>query len=82
MLHRLHVNRHNIAANRKDGTSARPPFTLKTYRSNTRGHRVELRDPQTGRVIARAVYSPEKPLSCGAVAWIEFDDRNAEVVVE
>lgn len=82
MLQRLHVNRHNIAHNRKSGSSDRPVFTVKSYRDNRRGHSVPLRDPETGRIIARAVYSPEKPLPCGAVAWIEFDDRNAEVVVE
>jgi hypothetical protein len=38
---------------------------VKDYRQNRRGMRVELEGPAT------FVYSPGKPLSCGAVAWVE-----------
>jgi len=72
MKKRIHVNRHNIAWNRKVGTPEgcrlRPPFTVKTYKKNYR-----VFDVQTLGVVD-LVYSPEKPLSCGAVAWMETDD--------
>ncbi len=73
----IHVNRHNIAANKKAGNANKPVFTVKTYMDNRRGNGVRLLD-KDGREIARFVYRPEKPLACGAVAWLE---TSAEVVV-
>jgi len=64
MLKRIHINQHHIRANRKDGGD-RPVITVKTYRSNDYGHRVEINGP------SQVVYSPEKPLSCGATVWVE-----------
>lgn len=63
-LKRIHVNRHNIAANRKDGGN-RTVFTVKTYKQNHKAHEVCIEG------VSRLVYSPDKPLACGAVAWIE-----------
>ena len=65
ILKRIHVNRHNIAANRKVGDVVKHPFTVKTSRGNTTGWSVDIDGP------SKLVYRPEKPLSCGAVAWIE-----------
>lgn len=68
MLKRIHVNRHHIAANRKDD-GGRPIYTIKTYK---------------GTYTARSVYvegelnfvdGQHKPLSCGAVAWGQTDSR-------
>jgi hypothetical protein len=70
MLKRIHVNQHTIRRNRKQGT-ADPPITVKTYRDNTTCHVVEILGP------SRVVYSPDKPLSCGARVWIE---THAEVL--
>lgn len=67
MIKRIHVNRHNIAYNKKHNDN-RPVFSVKTYKENHTTDYVEF----GGR--ARLVYSPEKPLSCGAVVWIETDD--------
>ena len=64
MIKRIHVNQHHIRANGKDGGN-RPVITIKTYKSNTYGHEVEIDGP------CRVVYSPDKPLSCGAKVWIE-----------
>jgi hypothetical protein len=61
----IHVNRQNLARNRK-GESL-PVFTAKDYKQNRRGTRVEVLGPST------FVYSPEKPLKCGAIAWVETD---------
>lgn len=62
----IHVNQHHIRANTK-GESL-PVLTVKTYKSNTYANAVEF----NGK--ARIVYSPDKPLSCGARVWIETND--------
>lgn len=80
MLYRLHVNRGHIASNKKHGTS-KAVFTAKSYRSNRRGNTVLLRDKKTGALLLKGVYSPDKPLSCGAKVWMEFDDNNVDVEV-
>lgn len=66
MKKRIHVNQHKIKANKKYGTNE-PVITVKTYRSNTYGHSVEIHGP------SKVVYSPDKPLSCGARVWIETE---------
>jgi hypothetical protein len=75
----IHVNQHKIRANAKNGTSD-PVLTVKTYKDNAYAHEVSLRDAD-GKEVARVVYSPDKPLSCGARVWIEFDtdDLTAEL---
>jgi len=44
-----------------------PVFTVKTYKHNHYGHTVTIHGP------SQVVYSPDKPLSCGAKVWIETD---------
>ena len=60
----IHVNQHIIKANRKTGAQD-PVLTIKTYKSNHYAHDVIINGP------SRVVYSPDKPLSCGAHVWIE-----------
>lgn len=60
----IHVNQHVIKANRKEGRTD-PVLTVKTYKSNTYAHEVAIHGP------SRVVYSPDKPLPCGAHVWIE-----------
>lgn len=67
----VHVNQHVIKANRKNNASD-PVLTVKTYKDNRYAHEVEILGP------SRIVYSPDKPLSCGAHVWIETE---GEVVV-
>lgn len=62
----VHINQHAIRRNAKTGGSE-PVITVKTYKSNTHGHQVEVHGP------CRVVYSPDKPLSCGARVWIETE---------
>ena len=57
---------HVIRSNKKNGTND-PVITVKTYKSNTYGHEVDI----LGN--SKVVYSPDKPLSCGARVWIETD---------
>ena len=66
-----HVNQHVIKKNRKDGTEE-PVLTVKTYKENRYAHEAKIVDSD-GTVVARVVYRPEKPLSCGAHVWIETE---------
>lgn len=66
MKKRIHVNQHAIKRNRKHGTTE-PVITVKTYKSNEYAHEVEIKGP------SRVIYSPDKPLSCGAHVWIETE---------
>ena len=65
----IHVNQHVIRANSKTG-DRNPVLTCKTYKSNDYAKRVEILG-NDGEVTATVVYSPDKPLSCGAKVWIE-----------
>jgi hypothetical protein len=60
----IHVNQHVIKANAKNGKQD-PVLTVKTYKSNVYANSVQINGP------SRIVYSPDKPLSCGAKVWIE-----------
>ena len=62
----VHINQHVIRSNAKSG-DREPVITVKTYKSNNYGHEVEINGP------CRVVYSPDKPLSCGAKVWIETE---------
>ena len=67
---RIHVNQHVIRDNAKSG-ERNPVFTVKNRGKNTYAQQVEIE----GR--CRLVYSPDKPLSCGAKVWIEvMDEQN------
>jgi hypothetical protein len=68
----IHVNQHVVRANAKNGTKD-PVLTVKTYKDNKYAHEVEIKGE------SKVVYSPDKPLSCGARVWIE---TQAEVIVK
>ena len=65
----IHVNQHIIKKNRKEQDN-QPVLTCKTYKSNNYGHEAIIRDKE-GNEVARVVYRPDKPLSCGAHVRIE-----------
>jgi hypothetical protein len=65
----VHVNQHNIRRNATKGTTD-PVLTVKTYKDNTYANTATIVD-KDGNEVARIVYQPEKPLSCGARVWIE-----------
>ena len=69
MKARIHINRHKIRSNAKNGESV-PVITVKTYRSNEYASNVRINGP------SEVVYSPDRPLSCGAKVWIaaDYDD--------
>lgn len=60
----IHVNQHIIRSNKKTGARD-PVLTVKTYKYNIKCHAVQVHG------ASRVVYSPDKPLACGARVWIE-----------
>ena len=68
MKKRIHVNQHKIRSNNKTG-AREPVLTIKTYKSNNYCHEVQVDGP------CKVVYSPDKPLSCGARVWIETESE-------
>ena len=62
----IHVNQHVIKRNGKTG-DREPTLTVKQGRKNTYAHEVVINGP------SRVVYSPDKPLNCGAKVWIETE---------
>lgn len=62
----VHINQHVIKANSKSG-ERNPVITCKTYKENINGYEVEFTN-------GKVVYSPDKPLSCGAKVWIETEE--------
>jgi len=71
MKTKIHINQHVIKSNHKNNKRD-PVITVKTYKSNNYGHQVDILGP------SKVIYSPDKPLSCGAKVWIETD---SEVIV-
>ena len=68
MKTKIHVNQHVVRSNKKHGKKE-PVLTVKTYKSNTYAHEVEINGP------SKVIYSPDKPLSCGARVWIETESE-------
>jgi len=68
MKKRIHINQHKIRSNKKNNTKE-PVITVKTSKSNNYAHEVEIQGP------SKVIYSPDKPLSCGARVWIETDEK-------
>jgi hypothetical protein len=64
MLKRIHVDQHVIRRNKKNGTDD-PPLSVKTYKDNIKCRKILIDGPSS------VIYSPDKPLSCGARVWIE-----------
>ena len=75
MKTRIHVNQHNIRANNKGDDL--PVITVKDYKQNRKVNTAKI--VKEGQEFCRVVYSPDKPLSCGAKVWIETD---LEVITE
>lgn len=69
----IHVNQHVVRANKKTGEE-NPVLTCKTYKENRYAKQVEILDIE-GKVVAKVIYSPDKPLSCGARVWIETENE-------
>jgi hypothetical protein len=68
MKKKIHINQHKIRSNLKNNTDE-PVITVKTSKSNTYAKEVDI----LGK--SKLVYSPMKPLSCGARVWIETEEK-------
>ena len=66
MKKKIHINQHKIRSNAKTG-EREPVITVKTYKTNDYCNRVTITSPCT------VIYSPDKPLPCGAKVWIETE---------
>jgi len=64
----IHVNQHKIKSNYKHSKNE-PVLTVKTYKSNNYAKKVKIDGP------SEIVYSPNKPLSCGAKVWLETQSK-------
>lgn len=64
----IHVNQHVIRSNHKTG-ERNHTLTVKCGKTNTYASEVVINGP------SRVVYSPDKPLSCGAKVWIETESE-------
>lgn len=75
----IHINQHIIRSNIKASAEDREPvITVKTYKTNTYANNVAIKD-NDGNIVARVVYSPDKPLSCGARVYLITDSGNVEI---
>jgi len=61
----IHVNQHKVRAGEPE------VLTVKTYKSNDYASEAEI--VVDGKVVAKVVYRPDNPLSCGAKVWIETE---------
>jgi hypothetical protein len=61
----IHVNQHKVRAGEPE------VLTVKTYKSNDYASEAEI--VVDGSVVAKIVYRPDNPLSCGAKVWIETE---------
>tara|TARA_R100000544_G_scaffold34436_1_gene21213 strand:- start:34 stop:333 length:300 start_codon:yes stop_codon:yes gene_type:complete len=75
MKTKVHVNQFKVKSNGKTG-DREPVLTVKTYKSNTYAHEVQIEGP------CRVIYSPDKPLSCGAKVWIETESEVTPIIRE
>jgi|TARA_R110000744_G_scaffold126532_1_gene232923 hypothetical protein len=64
----IHVNQHIIKSNHKN-KERKPVLTVKTYRDNNYASEVEIKGN------SKIIYSPDKPLPCGAKVWIETESE-------
>lgn len=70
-IKRIHVNQHTIRRNKTTG-ERNNVITVQWRNKSYPVQNAEIRG------AAKAVYSPDKPLSCGAHVWVE---TTSEVVV-
>ena len=65
MKYKIHINQHNIRHNKKVGRNEKHVVTVKNYKENVKCDGVKIEGP------SEVIYSPDKPLPCGAKVWIE-----------
>ena len=73
LLKRIHVNQHVIRKN-KQNNETNNPISVKVGKKNYKVRKVHIYD-DLGNRVASIVYSPNKPLTCGATVWVETTQR-------
>jgi hypothetical protein len=75
----LHVNRHRILGNRKAKTKE-PPLAVRRGRTGKACYadRVDLLD-RFGQIAASLVYTPDRPLKCGAEVYLVVNNEELSV---
>ena len=68
-MKRIHINSNKIKSNSKHGKTD-PVVTIRQGQKVVMyAHEVLIKGP------SKVIYSPDKPLSCGAKVWIEVEDN-------
>lgn len=70
---RIHVNQHIIKSNVKHEED-KPCITVKTYKSNDYGKKVDILD-ENDNIVASVVQKIDDPLSCGARVYVETTSK-------
>ena len=68
VIKRIHINQHNIRHNAKNPDDLRPVVTVKTSTGNHKGFKASIHG------AVDIIYSPDKPLACGAKVWMQTHD--------
>ena len=74
----VHFNSHEHRKNKKDGGNRK---TL-VYRKTKTSKPIRCRDIRFTNANGSFVYNLLKPLKCGAVSWVEFDEGSIIVLVD
>lgn len=69
----VHVNQFIIRNNTKNNKRD-PVLTIKHKNKTSYAHEAHILDDD-GNIIAKIVYRPDKPLSCGARVWVETNKQ-------
>ena len=75
----IHVHQAHVKHNAKHDDK-KPVLTIKTYKENVKADEAKI--VVNGEVIGKFIYSPDKPLSCGAKVWFESDSKNVQIVTD
>lgn len=77
ILKRIHVSQPRIKRNQKKDKDLDPPIIVVSTDGYEHGNTVSILD-EDGKVVARVIYNPERPICSGARVWIET--RNAVII--
>jgi hypothetical protein len=69
MKKRIYINKHKIKKNEKSKTSSESVITVFFGKKRLHTNEVVIDGP------CKVVYSPDKPMSCGASVWIETESH-------
>lgn len=63
-IKRIHVDQYLIRKGERN------VLTIQESKGSTKAKEIHILD-DNGNVVAKVIHDPEKPLSCGAKAWVE-----------